>query len=186
MRYINYKDDFELEIRLTDLQSNAYGIPPFDFEIRLLSGGRSYSAGRKNGELYNIRHSMRGDEWLTVVADNHGLFPCKEIIAQLTLQIPNEDYPDGHQQIVRKYRTGVSLTIAESDIPTDAEIEILMPFIKGEKGDRGEILDLAELTDEEVEELRERLGIEQIQELTPEEIADIAEQEYQSYINLLY
>ncbi|MDE6295966.1 MAG: hypothetical protein K2M03_07875 [Muribaculaceae bacterium] len=183
MRKIYYKDDFEFDIRLTDLQSKPYGIPPFDFEIRLWSVARDYSAGRKDGELYNIKPSMRGDEWLTVVVDNHGLFPCKELVAEIILQIPNDDYPDGKQQIVRKYRTGISLTVSDSDIPGEAEIEMLMPFIKGEKGDRGEIIDLAELSDDEVKELRKRLGIEDISELTPEEIADIAEREYKLYIN---
>ena len=46
---------------------------------------------------------------------------------------------------------------------------------------RGKPLDLSNLSEEELSQIRSQIG--NIKELTPEEIADIAEREYKLYIN---
>lgn len=58
-------------------------------------------------------------------------------------------------------------------------------YLAAVKGDRGGVLDLTEMSDEEIAELRSRLGVETVTEMSPEEIAFIAEQEYQNYLNNL-
>lgn len=139
MEYINYKEDFPLLIRMSNVCGVQTGVPDFDFIIRLRSHLSEFRAGRKDGELYNCRVGDREDE-LVVILNNHGLAPCGELLCEMTYFIPDPDMPDGIRTVVRNYKTGIALVTKVADCNSDfdcdcvAEFEVLLPYIKGEPG----------------------------------------------------
>lgn len=138
MKYINYREDFKLAMQLRDADGGPCAVPDFDFTIRLKAGPREYFAGRFDGVLKNCIISDADSGELVIVCDNHNLLPCQELIAEVTYHLPDGDHPDGERSTTAVYHTGISLTINESSVPSKAEFEALLPFIKGERGDRGE------------------------------------------------
>lgn len=158
MRNINYREDFVLLIQLLNHEGSPVAVPDIDFSIRFYSGHSTYTVGRKEGEF--IRCAPMDDGRLRIVFDAHGLSPVKELVGHATWHLPDALMPDGIRDLPQTIHTGVCLTVGPSDRPSDAEVSILLPFIKGEPGS------LADLTPEERESF-----IREIVESIPEEIS---------------
>lgn len=139
----NYKEDFVLMIQLLNHEGKFVAVPDVDFEIRFTASASTYCCGRKDGECYNC--SVLDDGRLRVVFDNHGLLPCCNLRGYATWHIPDSLMPDGIRDLPQTIHTGVALTVGPSDRPSDAEVEAMLPFIKGEPGS------LADLSPEERE-----------------------------------
>lgn len=143
MRNINYREDFVLLIQLLNHKGEPVGVPDVDFSIRFYSGHTVYTVGCQDGEF--IRCAPMDDGRLRVIFDNHGLSPVKELVGHATYRIPDSLMPDGIRDLPQTIHTGVCLTVGPSDRPSEAEVSVMLPFIKGEPGS------LADLSPEERE-----------------------------------
>ena len=185
IRRINFRDPFRLAITILDAKGDPCLLPGYDFRITLLAGDSRFEATRIDGVMTHCHVSPDDPDVIIVDATDHGLYPCTSLTVRVSVAVPDADSPDGIRSVTRTLTPDISLVCDEESLPSSAEIEALLPLVRGEKGDRGDIMDFESLTESEIEGLRIRLGVEQAVELTPEEIADIAEQEYQAYMNLL-
>lgn len=147
-RRINHMSDFDAILRLTDCAGNDIGWPQCDFRARFLTASKSnaYEASRIGGECVNCFDD--GGRIHVVFKDHRmgvGTLRCR-----LTLDLPDGIYPDGIRRDVSPAPLGVELVAGAGDCPTAAEIEMLLPFIKG---DRGEKMTYADLTDKDKKDL---------------------------------
>ena len=133
----NYKEDFTAVIRMHYPDGVTAGIPDYDFDMHFTSGFTEYTAGRRNGQLYRCSVSDADPTVLLVRFDNHGLHPCPSLGLRVVYHIPDSDFPDGFRDIPQTYPTDICLTVGASDIPTAAEINIILPYIKGDPGKDG-------------------------------------------------
>ncbi|MDE5774585.1 MAG: hypothetical protein K2H86_09055 [Muribaculaceae bacterium] len=182
---VNYRDPFKVAVRILDAKGDPCLEPWYDFRITLISGDSRFEATRIDGVMTHCHVSPDDPDEIIVDATDHGLYPCPLLTIRVSVTFPDADSPDGFRSVTRTLTPGIALVCDQESLPTAVEIEAIMPVIKGEKGDRGDIMDFESLTESEIADLRVRLGIEPVVELTPEEIADIAEQEYRAYMNLL-
>ena len=71
---------------------------------------------------------------LHVVANAHNLFPGTLHI-DFDAEIPNDIYPDGCKLTVTDCPTSIELVDGCADEATEVQVELIAPYIKGEKGD---------------------------------------------------
>ena len=148
IRKINCMSDFDAILRLSDCRGNETGWPECDWraEFFTASGVGIYRASCIGGEC---RNCFNDGGRIHVVFKDHrmgvGTLQCR-----LTLDLPDGIYPDGIRRDVSPAPLGVELVNGAGDCPTTAEIEMLLPFIKG---DQGEKMTYADLTDEDKKDL---------------------------------
>ena len=141
-RHINHESDFDFSLPLTDCQGNDLGWPDWDWEVRLwtTSPADSYRVGCRGGVPYGC---FNDGGRVHVVVNKHGLRPGV-LRAKAVALLPNGIYPDGIQRLVRPGTISIELVRGAGDCPTATEIELMLPFIKGDKGDK---MTYADLTD---------------------------------------
>lgn len=166
----NYKEDFVLDIQLLNHDGSPIAVPDIDFDVKFAANASSYRCGRKDGEYYNC--TVLDDGRLRVTFDGHGLLPCCSLRGYATWHLPDDAMPDGIRDLPQIIDTGVTLTVGPSDRPADAEVSVLLPYIKGENGS------LSDLTPEEreifVKEIIDSLP-EEAEAIPPEEVESIWE-----------
>lgn len=134
---INYKSDFDFILRLTTINGVAVGFPTYDWRAYL------YPAGNKTNKFVvssiggELRNCFNDNGEIHVVANNHKL-SAGILMCELFAEIPNGIYPDGDRLEVTPFATDIELVKDAGDEFTQAEIEAVMPYVKGEKGDSGE------------------------------------------------
>lgn len=144
MRKINQKSDFDLLLDLqlcvkhddgTCSKSNV-GFPDYDWTAKFYTFNmwNAYIASKRGDVLTNC---FDDGGRIHVVFNNHklgnGMLKC-----EFSAYIPDAVYPDGHRLTVTKQTIDVELVSDASDCPSIADVEFIMPYIKGEKGDTGE------------------------------------------------
>ncbi|MDE5645380.1 MAG: hypothetical protein K2I45_07025, partial [Muribaculaceae bacterium] len=141
-RRVNHMSDFDAILRLTDCRGNDIGWPECDWRARFWSASKSnaYEASCIGGEC---RNCFNDGGRIHVVFKDHrmgvGTLQCR-----LTLDLPDGIYPDGIRRDVSPAPLGVELVNGAGDCPTTAEIEMLLPFIKGDQGEKMTYADLTE------------------------------------------
>ena len=159
MKKINYKSDFDFIAKLTATNANGesveVGFPDYDFELIITSGCNGYStrsfvASSIGGVTKNC---FNDNGQLHIVCDNHKL-NVGELFGEFKAYLPNDIYPDGTQLNVEPQSLGIELVVGASDTPTTAEIEFVLPYAKGEKGDKGDPFTYADFTPEQLASLK--------------------------------
>ena len=150
MRNINYKSDFLLiqHIYVKDRRTGEIkdiGFPEWDFSIVYYTSSsmKTYEVSCHSGRCRNCRNE---NGRLLVIFDNHGL-GCSELKGELTLEIPEDIFPDGDLREVLPVKTDTRLWEGPSDGYGMAEAEVILPFIKGEP------FTFEDLTDQQIDEL---------------------------------
>lgn len=69
-----------------------------------------------------------------IVLNNHKL-DTGQLKGESTIYIPNSIYPDNTQKVVSYHDFGISITKGNGSFVTPAQLELLFPYIKGDKGD---------------------------------------------------
>lgn len=159
MRKINYKSDFDFILRLYSVMVDAdgkevdgskteLGWPDYDWTARIYTSNKvnAYVASSVGGVLTNCYND---DGRIHIVVDNHRMGLGK-IIVEFCAELPREIYPDGYQRNVIPEPLDIELIKGKSDLPTEMEAEVLLPYIKGKKGDK---MTYADLTDEDKKDL---------------------------------
>lgn len=97
MNRINYQSDFSFILDIIRPDGSSFGIPPFNFTIRLFtaSAGNYYEIRQVDGFLIN---AVNDAGHLRLVLDAHRLFPG-QLHARLSANIPDTLFPDGFRRI---------------------------------------------------------------------------------------
>jgi cobalamin biosynthesis Mg chelatase CobN len=154
MTTVNYKSDFDFYLSLVDSRGVDIGVPTCDFTIVFTTTGLScYVASRVDDVFTNC---FDDEGRLHIVMDNHRL-SAGTLKAKVTLDPENKIYPDVKQATVYPFGLEIQLVTGLGDTPMAAEIEKTLPFIKGDKGDKGDDLLYSSLTDEDKQNLTDNL-----------------------------
>lgn len=153
MKNINYKSDFDLMLRLRDATGNEIAWPDFDWEALFYTSNKlnRFEASCVGGECVNC---FNDNGKIHVVANNHKLAAGK-LHVELSCEFPNDIYPDGSRRLVTVDDLGITLMSGNADDELELEAEVIIPFIKGDKGEPFRVEDL---TEEDIEQLKEKLG----------------------------
>lgn len=145
MKRINYKSDFDFILHLKDCKDpeKAVPFPECDFDARFWTSNKAnaYTASCKGGVYTNCFRTEDGG--IHFVFDNHRL-GVGTLKWEPHFEHQNDIYPDNIQDLFSKEPLDIELVDGPGDCPTTAEVEIIAPFIKGDKGDKLTYSDLTE------------------------------------------
>lgn len=136
MREINYRSDFDFVLRLRDCADpeKTVPFPACDWNAVFWTSSKAncYTASYRDGVYTNCLRTEDGG--IRFIFDNHrmGLGTLKW---EPHFELPNVLYPDGLQDIFSRAGLDIELVDGPGDCPTTEEIEVIAPFIKGDKGD---------------------------------------------------
>lgn len=154
MERINYKSDFDFILKLRDGCGQNIGFPKYDWSAKIWTSVKAYAVtisciGGKCINCYDDNDSVH------IVLNNHGLGPGRVNI-EFTAEIPNSLYPDCSERIVVPAPIGIELIRAAAPCPKGIDVQVLLPYIKGDKGDPFTFQDF---TPQQLESLRGPQGI---------------------------
>lgn len=130
MRNINYKSDFDAVVRIRDCQGREIGWPDYDWSARFYTErgkANPYIASCKGGVC---THCFNDGGKIHVVFNSHRMGKGP-VLVEFHAAVPNAIYPDGTQDLFRPQLTDIELVDGPGDCPTEAEIELMAPYIKG-------------------------------------------------------
>lgn len=133
-RKINYRSDFVAVLELADAAGKPIPFPDCDFEAVFWTGNanRKYAISRRGDILTNCRREPGGG--IRAIFDHHGM-SVGELKWEPQFRLPDGEFPDGYQDVMRPMSLGVILVSGPGDLPSAAEIAVTLPYIKGDKGD---------------------------------------------------
>lgn len=153
---INHKSDFDFILAVKSYNASGelidVGFPTYDFKGYLYTRGlRKYEFSNKGGELVNC---FNDDNRIHIVINAHNL-PVGVLKVDFYVEIPNSIYPDGSKLTVSDCPTSIELVDGCSDEITELEATLIAPYIKGEKGDKGDTLTWEAMTEAQRQEVIE-------------------------------
>lgn len=139
----NYKSDFDIILTLKTCvrhedgtcSKRDVGWPEHDWvaTFRTENGLREYVASRKGDTFVNC---FNDNGRIHVVFNNHRL--GKGVLrVDFHSEIPNAIYPDGIQDLYEPQPLDIELVDGPGDCAGAAKVEVLLPYIKGDKGESG-------------------------------------------------
>lgn len=136
MRKINYKSDFDFILKIHDCQGNDAQWPSYDWIAKFWTANKlnafvAKSVGRITENCFNDNGRIH------IVADNHGLSPGT-VNVEFTALLDNTMFPDGNEKIVVPDQLDICLIREAAPCPTLFDVEMCIPYAKGEKGDKGD------------------------------------------------
>lgn len=143
MKAINYNDDFSCILHVwacghgSDEESRVeLGWPQWNWRARFYTTQKVnyYEASCIDGVCTNC---FNDNGRIRVIFNQHRL-SAGELHVKFTAYLPNDLYPDGDEVHVVPGDSGITLVRGRGDCPSAAEAELLLPFIKGDKGEKGE------------------------------------------------
>lgn len=163
MSTVNYKSDFDFILpfpvcRVQDdgtCKPEEIGWPDFDWSARLWASSKSnvFVASRKGSELTNC-YEDKGR--IHIVCNNHHL--GKGVLnMEIHAELPDEIYPDNVRDVFSPHSLGIELVDGPGDCATDIEVEYMLPYIKGPKGDpgdKGDAFTYDDFTEAQIEEIQ--------------------------------
>ena len=104
---INYKSDFTFILVIRDCEGNDIGFPPMDFDAQIWTNSKinAYYFGRRNGELINCKNE---DDKIRVIVNDHQM-RCGELQVEVTLHLPDSEFPDQERRIVTPDKLDITL-----------------------------------------------------------------------------
>lgn len=132
MRNINYKSDFVAVLYLRDCADKEKRVPwpECDFEARFWTASKAnvFTASRREGVCTGCVPT--GDGGMRFIFDNHRM--GKGMLRwEPHFMLPDGIYPDGIEDLYSKETLGIELVDGPGDCPTEAEVEMMLPFIRG-------------------------------------------------------
>lgn len=149
MKAINYNDDFSCILHVwacghgSDEESRVeLGWPQWNWRARFYTTQKVnyYEASCIDGVCTNC---FNDNGRIRVIFNQHRL-SAGELHVKFTAYLPDDLYPDGDEVHVVPGDSGITLVRERGDCPSEVEIALLLPFIKGDKGDKLTYADLTE------------------------------------------
>lgn len=136
MKRINHKSDFDAILHMRDCRGNMVGFPAFDWTARFWTSSKAnaYTASCLGGVCTNC---FNDGGRIHVVFAGHRLTPGA-LQVDIRTGLPDGNYPDGTRWEVTPQPTDIELVAGKGDCGTIADMEVMLPYIKGDKGDKGE------------------------------------------------
>ncbi len=136
MKQINYKSDFDFILRLKDCAGNLIGWPDYDWTAKFWTSQKvnAFAASCRGGVCKNC-YNDNGQ--IHIVANDHKM-SAGVLNVEFTAEISNGIYPDDAERIVVPLPLEIELIRAAAPCPESFEVEVMLPYIKGEKGEKGE------------------------------------------------
>lgn len=130
---INYKSDFDFILRLKDCRGQDLSFPSYDWIAKFYTNNKinAYTASSIGGECTNC---FNDNGRIHVVVNNHRMGQGV-LCVEFTAMIPNGVYPDGDERIVVPAPLDIELVSKAGECHCGAEVEAILPYIKGDKGD---------------------------------------------------
>lgn len=151
---INHKSDFDFILAVKSYNASGelidVGFPTYDFYGYIYTRGlRKIEFSHKGGELVNC---FNDDNRIHIVINAHNL-PAGVLRVDFYAEIPNSIYPDGSKLTVSDCPTSIELVSGCADDITELEAEAIAPYIKGDKGDKGDSLTWETMTESQRQEV---------------------------------
>lgn len=147
----NYKSDFDCIIRLKDGKDpegkKTVPWPGFDWDVVFWTSSKAntYTASCRAGVYTNCFPT--GDGGMHFVFNNHRLGPGV-LQWEPHFELPNDIYPDDIQDLFSRQPLGIELVTGAGFCPSGAEVEVMLPYIKGEP------FTFEDFTPEQIEQLQ--------------------------------
>lgn len=133
MTKINYKSDFDFILRLKDCADPKKTVPfpdgNFDARFWTSNKANAYTASYRDGVYTNCFRTEDGG--MHFVFDDHRMGKGT-LHWEPHFELSNDIYPDNMQDLYRKAALDIELVDGDGDCPTTAELEAMLPYIKGE------------------------------------------------------
>lgn len=164
----NYKEDFDFILRLysavidkngKEVESSRtdLGWPDYDWVALFYTSdkGKAYIASCIGGECVNC-YNDNGQ--IHIIVNSHRM-GAGRLKVDFKAELPRDIYPDGYQHNMIPEPLNIELVLGKGDLPSEMEVELLLPYIKGEpgpqgpkgdKGDKGDPFDFSQLTPEQL------------------------------------
>ncbi|MDE7402020.1 MAG: hypothetical protein K2M87_01260 [Muribaculaceae bacterium] len=128
---IHYKSDFDFLLRLHD--ANGRIVPPDQcaWRIKLWTACKQIFAEAGRTEDGQYFHCIPDGDKVRVIMDSHRLTPGV-LHCELTLFVPDCNYPDFIRSEQIRIDTGITLTLDKTDLPDSTQIEVSLPLVKGD------------------------------------------------------
>lgn len=129
----NYQSDFDAIINIKTCNDKDLGFPTYDWEAIFYTSASAstYTASSIKGVTTNC---FDDNGKIHVVFNNHGL-QSGDLMVKFISHLPNDIYPDKDEIIVSPQKTGIKLVRGAGCCGTIEDIQLVMPYIKGDKGD---------------------------------------------------
>lgn len=129
----NYQSDFDAIINIKTCNDKDLGFPTYDWEAIFYTSASAstYNASSIKGVTTNC---FDDNGKIHVVFNNHGL-QSGDLMVKFISHLPNGIYPDKDEIIVSPQKTGIKLVRGAGCYGTIEDIQLVMPYIKGDKGD---------------------------------------------------
>ena len=137
MKYVNYKSDFDFILKLKDARGYDVPFPECDWDADIWTTDRSQAINiSRKGNVYN-HCSPHPDGGIHVIINspNMGL---GELKWEPHFKLLSDTYPDNTLDIYKPQPLGIRLVSTPFQYST-ADVKVLLPYIKGDKGDQGEV-----------------------------------------------
>lgn len=124
---INYKSDFTFILVIRDCEGNDIGFPSMDFDAQIWTNSKinAYYFGRRNGELINCKNE---DDKIRVIVNDHQM-RCGELQVEVTLHLPDSEFPDQERRIVTPDKLDITLVnLTDSTCYPSEVAEISFPM----------------------------------------------------------
>ena len=129
----NYQSDFDAIINIKTCNDKDLGFPTYDWEAIFYTSASAstYTASSIKGVTTNC---FDDNGKIHVVFNNHGL-QSGDLMVKFISHLPNDIYPDKDEIVVSPQKTGIKLVRGAGCCGTIEDIQLVMPYIKGDKGD---------------------------------------------------
>lgn len=153
----NYKDDFDFIMRLYSAMVDScgrevgdsrreLGWPDYDWVATFYTSSKAnaYVASCIGGECVNC-YNDNGQ--IHIVVNSHHMGPGR-LKVEFRAELPRDIYPDGYQRNVIPEPLDIELIVGKGDLPSEMEVELLLPYIKGDA------FTYADFTSEQIADLK--------------------------------
>ena len=149
MAKVNYKSDFDFVLSLTDCNGIEIGIPDYNWVAKFYTTSKDvyFEASYQDGVYKNC---FADDGKIHIVCNEHGL-PSGVLKCEFIAEIPNGVFPDDYERLVMAKPLDIELVRGMATCPHDIEVSLILPYIKGDKGDA---FTFEDFTPEQLESLR--------------------------------
>lgn len=129
---INYKSDFDFIMKFKDCEGKETTFPDCDWDAVFWTSNKAnnYTASCHGGVYINC--FKEDDGRIHFVFNNHAL-GAGVVKWEPHFMLPDTIFPDEVRDTYTPEPLGIELVSGKGDCPTTAEIELVAPFIKGDK-----------------------------------------------------
>lgn len=138
MIHINNRSDFSIVWKMP----NGGILPTFPYTLEFSTrGGLRYAVKSDDATRFIPKPDADGQIRSAVIVfdfSNRPHLPSGRLSFTMKAAIPNTMYPDDYQDITEPHPTNAELWDGATDYKDAVEIELILPYVKGDKGDAGE------------------------------------------------